>query len=131
MTATLRMRNKYGVRIDASGKSARTVDGILFDSLSEARRYGELKLLEKAGHLSALVVQPEFALKAPCERPGYDPIARVPIGVYVADFGYIDTKTGARVVEDVKGAKTLPLARWKQKHFTAQTGIPVTEVRRR
>ena len=38
------------------------VDGILFDSKKEAKRYAELKFLEKAGEISNLVLQPLFVL---------------------------------------------------------------------
>ena len=38
------------------------VDGITFDSAKEARRYGELKLLEKSGRISGLEVQPAFRI---------------------------------------------------------------------
>lgn len=63
------------------------VDGIRFASKAEARRYGELKLLEKAGKIADLELQPRFLL-----------IAGV---VYVGDFAY--REDGKRVVEDVKG----------------------------
>ena len=39
-----------------------TVDGIRFASKREARRYLELKLLQKAGHISDLELQPRFRL---------------------------------------------------------------------
>ena len=40
-----------------------TVDGITFDSRAEARRYRELKLLERAGVIENLVLQPKFELQ--------------------------------------------------------------------
>lgn len=39
-----------------------TVDGIIFDSKKEAARYQELKLLEKAGKIFCLKLQPKFLL---------------------------------------------------------------------
>jgi len=37
-----------------------TVDGITFDSAKEARRYGELKMLERSRLISGLQLQPSF-----------------------------------------------------------------------
>jgi hypothetical protein len=120
-------RSKYGVRTDAAGKLARTVDGILFDSQAEARRYGELKLLLRAGSIRNLRLQPVLPLLVPngVDRPTV-------IGNYVADFEYeILTESGRWVVEveDVKGFAT-PLYKWKKKHVEAQYGITIREIRR-
>jgi hypothetical protein len=98
------------------------VDGIRFASKKEARRYGELKLLEKAGEIHSLRVQPSFDLDV---IGGF--VNRVNIGVYRADFDYFDRRKDTRVVEDVKGFKT-PLYRWKKKHVEAQYGISITEI---
>lgn len=37
-------------RIAVSAKKSRTLDGIVFDSAAEMRRYAELRMLEKAGN---------------------------------------------------------------------------------
>lgn len=77
-----------------------TVAGITFDSKAEAGRYTELKLLEKAGVISGLRLQPVYPLQNGFNRNGkrYRPIK------YKADFEYIqDNQT---VVEDVKGVET-------------------------
>ena len=83
--------NKYNAR-------KITVDGIKFDSIREANRYSELLILQKAGIISDLRRQEEFELIPKCgkERP-----AR-----YHADFSYIDTATGEKIVEDVKSRAT-------------------------
>jgi hypothetical protein len=94
-----------------------TVDGIVFDSKKEAQRYHELKLMEKAGLITRLTLQPRFPLVVNGQL----------IGAFVADFSYLEGETLR--VEDCKGMATLPLAKWKQRHFTAQTGIPVVELR--
>jgi hypothetical protein len=82
------------------------VDGRRFASKAEARRYGELVLLERAGEISALRCQPRYPLTA-VNREGF-PVA-IRIGnravVYVADFTYVD-RAGAVHVEDVKGFDT-------------------------
>ena len=84
-------------------KNRRTeVDGIEFDSLKEARRYGELKLLVKGGVIKDLELQPVFEL-IPKQKHNGKTIRKAN---YIADFMYIDTKRGITVVEDVKGFKT-------------------------
>lgn len=106
-----------------------TVDSITFASKAEAKRYGELKLLEKAGEIIGLKVQPEFSLNAWSADHADCP----KVGVYRADFEYVIPGyrpiTDQRVIEDVKGVKTA-LYRWKKKHFEAQYGITITEITR-
>ena len=72
------------------------VDDIKFDSKKEASRYLELKLLEKAGQIRGLILQPSFELipKQESERAVK----------YIADFMYVENEE--TIVEDVKGMKT-------------------------
>ena len=126
--------SKYGVKTDAIGKLERTCDGILFASKSECRRYAELKLLEKAGKIEGLELQPKFALTTQLTTgtvrgAGQALAGKYPvIGHYVADFKYfcLEAPTGW-IVEDVKGVKTA-LYRWKKKHVEAQYGVQIVEV---
>jgi len=100
------------------------VDGIRFASKAEAKRYGELKMLEKAGKIEELQLQPRYPLYALSRNDKQE----VKIGEYRADFQYqftSDPHTG--VIEDVKGMRT-PLYNWKKKHFEAQYGIEITEI---
>ena len=99
------------------GAKPQTVDGIRFASTKEAKRYGELRLLEKAGEIQELKLQPEFPLCVDGTR----------IGVYRADFEYVETRTWDLAIEDVKGVKT-PLYKWKKKHVEAQFGITIREL---
>lgn len=103
-----------------------TVDGIAFHSAAESRRYSQLKLLEKAGEIRNLELQPRFPLfvETPLQH------APVQVGVYVADFSY-ETGTDAlsTVIEDVKGGPTTALYRLKKKIVEAQYGIRIVEVR--
>lgn len=78
-----------------------TVDGIVFDSKSEAKRYSELKILERSGVISSLELQKRYELipkqklsNGACERPCH----------YVADFVY--QMNGQLICEDRKGFKT-------------------------
>lgn len=125
-----------------------TVDGIVFHSAKEARRYAELKLLEKAGQIRNLLLQPRYRLyvhdltvaaklrrAAARIRGKHDPIDPFKIGEYVGDFQYEEHGLSAsenerwdRVVEDVKGFST-PLYKWKRKHVEAQYGITIREIR--
>jgi hypothetical protein len=112
-------RNKYGVRTDAAGKRARTVDGILFDSKAEAKRYSELKLLLKAGKILSLLTQFKYPLL----------VNETVVGTYRADFVYREkTKSGERlVIEDVKGCRTREFI-LKKKLVKAIYGIDIVEV---
>jgi uncharacterized protein DUF1064 len=126
-------RSKFGVATSPAGKLARTVDGILFASQKEARRYSELKMLERAGEIRGLKLQPWFVLMAPVIVNGLEDInagtiiGRAPVGRYRADFSYEDMRQGGHVVEDVKGMRT-ETYRWKKKHVEIQYGITVREV---
>ena len=78
------------------------IDGIRFDSQKEARRYSELRLLERAGEIRDLQYHKVFVL-IPDQRIG-GKIVEHPVK-YEADFCYYD-KDGQAVVEDTKGYRT-------------------------
>lgn len=107
-------RPKYGNR-------KVTIDGITFASAKEGRRYSELKLLERAGEIAELRLQPRFPLT----------VNGVKVCTYVGDFAYHHTFRGAvmaqQTVEDVKGFRTREYL-IKAKLFRAVHGYPVTEV---
>lgn len=96
------------------GNAKSEVDGEIFDSRKEARRYIELQLLLKAGTIKDLRRQVRFVLvpaqREPDEigpRGGRKPGKLIEKEVaYVADFVYTDTETGKTVVEDTKGMRT-------------------------
>lgn len=92
-------RNKYGA-------TKTTIDGVTFASKKEANRYCELRLLQRAGEISNLELQPAFKL-AIDGRPVLIRSRGYPNGrqaKYVADFAYWDGEK--RVVEDAKGFRT-------------------------
>ena len=72
----------------------------VFDSIAESRRYKELALLEKAGEIENLQLQPKFLLQESFKKNGktYRKIE------YIADFMY--EEKGKVIVEDVKGMET-------------------------
>lgn len=107
------MRAKFGNR-------KVTVDGVSFDSQKEARRWGELKMLERAGSITDLTLQPVFPVV----------INGVKVCKYIGDFAYYEGDPAIRVVEDVKSEHTrkLPVYRLKNKLMKAVHGITIREV---
>lgn len=92
------------------------VDGITFASKREAAHYIGLKMLERAGEIQNLQLQPRFK----CEIGGQL------VCTYVGDFAYFTAK--GRVIEDVKGMKT-PIYRLKKKLVEAlYPGLKIVEV---
>lgn len=98
------------------GAERTTVDGRSFASKKEARRYSALKLLERAGDIVELSIQPRFPIK----------INNVLVTTYVADFVYVDRRCGKTIIEDAKGFKT-PIYKLKKKLMLAVHGIEVLE----
>ena len=79
-------------------------DGSTFDSMKEANRWCELKLLYRGKGITELERQVRFEL-VPAQYDKHGKLLERSIS-YVADFVYIDMKTGERIVEDTKGLKT-------------------------
>lgn len=77
------------------------INGIVFDSKREARRWLELDALAKAGEIQDLERQVPFLL-IPSQSVDGKVVERAVS--YVADFQY--RENGKTIVEDVKGAKT-------------------------
>lgn len=93
------------------------VGNIKFDSKKEARRYGELLLLVRAGEIKNLILQPPFVLR----------VDGIKICSYIGDFQY--EEKGQIIVEDVKsgGTRALPVYRIKKKLMLAIFGIEIKE----
>ncbi len=101
------------------------VDNIRFASRMEARRYVQLRTLERAGVIRNLELQPRF----PIAVNGHA------ICTYISDFRYEVLLQGllageyAVVVEDVKTpGTTTPVYRLKKKLTEALYGIEIVEV---
>ena len=118
-----------------------TYDGITFDSRKEAKRYVELKLLERAGKIKDLELQKVFEL-TPTQweriptgefykrgerkgQPKYKEICLEKSITYKADFYYLEN--GRQVVEDTKGFKTKDYI-IKRKLMLYVHGIQIREV---
>ena len=109
------MRNKYHSR-------KVTIDGVTFDSKKEAMRWRELRLLERAGKLTALQRQVKFEL-IPSQRIDGKVVERA--CSYIADFAYC--MNGEYIVEDTKGFRT-PEYVIKRKLLLHKYGIQIKEV---
>jgi hypothetical protein len=118
--------NKYGSK-------KVEVDGIVFDSKKEAKRYQELSLLEKAGAIQDLQRQVKYIL-IPSQREPDTIGARGGIHkgktiekecAYYADFVY--QENGETVVEDTKGMRTTEYI-IKRKLMLYVHGIRIKEV---
>lgn len=94
-----------------------TVDGITFDSKKEAKRYGSLKMLERAKVIKNIELQPSYPIN----------INGIKIAIYKADFRYWHNDLQHTTVEDVKGVRT-PVYRLKKKLVEAIYGIEIVEV---
>jgi ribosomal protein S8 len=92
-------------------------DGIVFDSKREAARYKDLRLMEKAGEISDLELQPVYQILMDGKK----------MAKYKADFRY--REKGHTIVEDVKSEATKKnkVYRLKKKLVEAQFGIIILE----
>jgi hypothetical protein len=100
-----------------------TVDGLTFDSIKEANRWKELRLMERAGKITGLSRQLriEIVPKTKLHRARH----------YVADFVYFDKEHGKTTYEDVKGYKkglAYQMFTLKRDILYWRHGIEVTEV---
>jgi len=105
------------------------IDGIKFDSQKEGNRYIELRMLEKAKVIKDLRRQVKYTL-IPSQR-GDDKKVIERECSYIADFVYIDCKTGETVVEDVKGYRgggAYEVFKIKRKLMLERYGIRIKEV---
>lgn len=87
-------------------------DGIKFPSKKEAKRYGELKLLQSKNQVLFFLRQVPFHLEANIK--------------YVCDF-MVFWSDGSITIEDVKGVKT-KIYILKKKQVEARYGITITEI---
>ena len=94
------------------------IGDLTFDSAKEAKRWGELQFMVKAGEIRNLEIQVRFPIV----------VNGVKVCTYIADHVY-DEMAG-RVVEDVKSEFTRkdPAYRLKYKLIKACHGIDIREV---
>lgn len=104
-------RHKYGA-------IPTEVGGHRFASKAEANYYLTLKLLERAGQVRDIELQPSYPIV----------VNGVKVCTYRGDFRYFDKALGKVVTADVKGMKT-PMYRLKKKLVAAVHGIDIVEVK--
>lgn len=97
------------------------IDGMTFDSRREAKRWSDLKILERAGKIEHLCRQVTYNLVCGVKLHGAKR-ARPAIR-YIADFVYQDDD-GYVVIEDAKGFDTSE-ARLKRHLMLALRGLEV------
>lgn len=103
-------RNKYGA-------VKKVIDNYTFDSTGEAKRYQELRLLEKAGEIRNLVAHVPYPLY----------VCDVIVAVLIIDFVY--DEGDLTIPEDFKGILT-PVFRLKRKMFEAYYGMKIRITKR-
>ena len=101
------------------------VQGVEFDSKKEARRWAELRLLERGKKIRDLQRQVKFEL-IPSQRDKDGKVIERAV-TYTADFVYYDVDKNEVVVEDTKGFKT-PEYIIKRKLMLYIRGIRVVEI---
>lgn len=115
-----RHRGARGVGESKYRNTKTEVGGITFDSKAEARRWCELKLLERAGQIAHLQRQAVYVL-APSVK--FDGSKRAqPALKLIVDFSYMEA--GRLVLEDVKGVITTAFT-IKRHLLKAQHGLDV------
>ena len=95
-------------RFNVSPVEERTLGGIVFASKKEMKRYAELRLLERAGEIQGLELQPEFRVSINGEH----------YCTYTADFAY--TEKGERIIEELKSTGTAKDAAYKLRKKAAE-----------
>lgn len=100
------------------------IDGHAFDSKKEAKRYQDLKLMQRAGQIQDLQMQVVFVLVESVVLDG----RKKPDMRYIADFVYCSD--GLKIVEDVKSCATRKLAAYRQKKHLMKSvhNIEIQEV---
>lgn len=95
-----------------------THQGIQFDSEKEMHRYQELLLLERAGQIRGIELQPRYDFLVNGKKLKH---------YYKADFRYEEVATGTLVIEDVKGFRTKDY-RLKKELVEALYDVEITEI---
>ena len=101
-----------------------TVDGITFDSQTEADRWAWLRIMERGGVIKDLRRQVRYEL-VPKQTDENMKMIESSVS-YIADFVYRDQE-GKEIVEDAKGYKT-DVYRIKKKLMLWVHGIRIQEV---
>lgn len=101
-------KKKNNNRFKVSPVEERTLGSIVFASKKEMKRYAELRLLERAGEVQDLELQPEFRVSINDQH----------YCTYTADFAY--TEKGERVIEELKSTGTAKDAAYRLRKKAAE-----------
>ena len=101
-------KKKNNNRFKVSPVEERTLGGIVFASKKEMKRYAELQLLQRAGEVQDLELQPEFRVSINDQH----------FCTYTADFSY--TEKGQRVIEELKSTGTAKDAAYRLRKKAAE-----------
>jgi hypothetical protein len=101
-------KKKNNNRFKVSPVEERTLGGVVFASKKEMKRYAELQLLQRAGEVQDLELQPEFRVSINDQH----------FCTYTADFAY--TEKGQRVIEELKSTGTAKDAAYRLRKKAAE-----------
>ena len=106
-------------RFPVASKEARTVDGRVFDSAAEARRYCNLRNLERAGEICGL--EPQFVMGVSINGEHF---CR-----FTVDFKYYDRRLGREIYEETNTSGTVEDAAYRLRRKAAELfhGVKITE----
>ena len=82
----------------------------------------ELLLLESAGEITDIELQPTYRLLTPPPDGSLVSTAK-----YIADFRYLDIPSWETIIEDVKGVRT-QIYKLKKRWVEAQYGLKIGEI---
>ena len=102
-----------------------SLNGQNFDSKKELERWCELSLLQRGKAITDLRRQVKFEL-IPAQKDENGKVIERAVN-YVADFTYVEKRTGEFIVEDTKGFKTKEYI-LKRKMMLYFHGIRIREV---
>ena len=105
-------------RFKVSPVEERTIGSIVFASKKEMKRYANLLLMERAGAISQLSLQPEFKVEINGQH----------YCTYTADFKYFDALLDKWVIEEVKSTGTAKDAAYRLRKKAAELyhGVKIT-----
>jgi hypothetical protein len=107
-------------RFPVAPKAERTLDGVVFASKGEMMRYAKLRLMQRAGMITNIELQPRYDV----------PLNGEHFCTYTADFRYVVVASGETVIEEHKSSGTRQDAAYKLRRKAAilHHRIAVTEV---
>jgi len=91
------------------------MDGHVFASKKEMKRYGELKMLQRAKEISNLELQPKFDVSINGKK----------FCTYTADFAY-DDQSGKHIIEELKSSGTAKDAAYRLRKKAAELFYGIT-----